>query len=315
MSRSMDDMELTMGTIGLRHVGCARLDSSRRMLSKAARWSAIVVIAGLLGCGDDSPASSSDAPATSATLKSLTAKQLTGLCQQLLPKVRSASTPTHECTLSAVQDTNDEDSCAVAKADCVKNKAYDDWSKAACATFAADAGTTPSFDCSTKVSSVLDCFDASAKWLNALTCKAADPAANIEDPPTCLEELQTGACAFDLDLLLKDTNFHATKPDGGIKPDAGTVDPSKFYCADGKDKYDYDLGSGDACNVCATDTKTGCCDTWVGCLKDTACACFVDCADEDDVCFAKCKITDYPDIFIDHANCVGDQCGRECGFQ
>jgi hypothetical protein len=311
-----------MGTTGLRHVGSALGKSTSGRTPKTRmlrmRWSGLLAVTALLGCGDDSSGSTSNAPAASATLTSLTAKELTGLCNQLLPIVRSSSTPSHECTLSAVQDTNDEKSCATAKQACVTDKAYDDWSKAACADFVADASSTPHFACSTKVSALLDCFDTSAKWLNALTCKAADPAAKTEDPPTCLEELQTGTCEFDINLLLKDTDFHApdSTPDAGTKGDGGAVDPSQFYCIDGKDKYDYDLGSGDACNMCATSAKSACCDSWVKCLKDPACACFVECPDaDDDVCFAKCNLTDFPDVFVDHANCVGDSCSKECGFE
>jgi hypothetical protein len=311
-------MELTMGRIGLHQVDGATLCNSgavrRRGVSGRTRdrvlWSVAAALAALCGCSGnastDTSTSASDAPAASATLKSLDAKQLTGLCGQLLPKIRASSTPTHDCTLRAYIASNDETSCAAAKQTCVTDKTYDDWSKAACADFAGDAGTAPKFDCTTKVSEVTACFDASAKWLNALTCKAADPADTTPAPPTCLDDLLNGPCKFDIDLFLKDTNFKANNGTGTV--------PSGFFCIDGNKKYEYDLGSGDACNVCATSAKSTCCDSWVTCLKNTACECYVNCVDTDDVCFKQCNITDLPPDFVTHANCVGDNCSQECGF-
>jgi hypothetical protein len=306
-----------MGTIGLQQVDGAMLCNAgaarRRGVSGRARgralWSvaaALVAVGALCACADDDTSTgTSNVPPASATLTSLDAKQLTGLCGLLLPKIRASSTPAHECTLLAYIDSSDETSCAAAKQTCVTDKTYDDWSKAACADFAGDAGTAPKFDCSTKVSEVTACFDASAKWLNALTCKAADPAdTSTGAPPTCLDDLLSGPCKFDIDLLLKDTNF---------KADSGPS-PTGFFCSDGSKKYEYDLGSGDACNVCATSAKSTCCDSWVTCLKDTACECYVNCVDTDDVCFKQCKITDIPADFVTHANCVGDNCAKECGF-
>jgi hypothetical protein len=281
-----------------------------RGVSGGALWSVAAALGALYGYGcadDDTTTDTSNAPAASATLKSLSAKQLTGLCGQLLPKIRASSTPTHDCTLRAYLESLDETSCAAAKQKCVSDKTYDDWSKAACADFGADAGTAPKFDCSTKVSEVTACFDASAKWLNALTCKAADPAdTSTADPPTCLEDLQTGPCEFDIDLFLKDTDFKADKEPGVV--------PSEFFCSEGNKKYDYDLGSGDECNTCATSAKNSCCNSWVACLKNTACECYVNCVDDDPVCFKQCNITDIPPDFITHANCVGDNCSKECGF-
>ena len=310
-----------MKATGLQQVNRAPRDrsSARRVLRSRALWSAVAAIAAGYSCGDDGSAgTSSNAPSASAALSSLTGKQLTGLCQLLLPKVQAASIPTHECTWTAVQDTNDEASCGVAKQACVTNKAYDNWTKAACADFSSDAGTTPSFDCSTKVSTISDCYDSAVKWLNALTCKNADPA-ETSDPPSCFKDLQVGDCMFDINLLLKDTDFHApdSNADAGTKTDAGTKDAAAtepaFYCLDGKDKYEYDLGLGDACNTCATSAQTGCCDSWVTCLSDAACECYVNCPSPDDsVCFQKCNITEVPDDFTAHANCVADSCAKEC---
>lgn len=259
--------------------------------------SALLVFA---GCGDDDTANP-DAPATSSTLKALSAKELTALCKDLLPIVRSASTPAHQCTELGVDVSEDEATCAATKQRCLMDKTYNDWSKATCKDFAADGGK-PSYTCSTKISEIKSCYDAAAKWLNALNCKAADPDdTSIEPPPSCFEKLQTGECKFKLVDLMEDKDF--------LWSNSGNA----YMCTDAGKDYDYDLGLGDACNACATAAKTGCCSSWIDCVNDEGCRCYADCPSSDDqVCYKQCGITDTPAAFEKHVQCIADTCTKEC---
>jgi hypothetical protein len=113
-----------------------------------------------------------------------------------------------------------------------------------------------------------------------------------------LAELEADPCKFDIDLLLKDTAFKA--------PGAET-----YVCKDpgGGEDIRYDLGAGARCNACATGQ---CCDSFVECLDDTDCECFLNCSGSTDACFTKCGITDYPAPFDTHLACIQDGCQTEC---
>src|SRR5215510_7460877 len=110
-------MELKMSTTQVRQ----RLSTGVLLLC-----SAVVIVS---GCGDDD-AASPDVTPTSLSLKALTAKELTSLCKELLPIVRSASTPAHQCTELGVDVSEDEATCAATKQRCLTDKTYNDWSKA-----------------------------------------------------------------------------------------------------------------------------------------------------------------------------------------
>jgi hypothetical protein len=249
-----------------------------------------------MGCGSDSSGAASSIDALKLT--ALTPQQLDSLCSVVLPKIRNASTPARQCTLQALTLSADVDeaSCKTAQQDCLDSTAYDDWSKAACARLTApDAGVLPHFDCTTQVSELTACFDKAATYLAGLTCKqAGTPPA----PPPCLAELEDGPCKFDIDLLLKDTAFRA--------PEAET-----YVCKDPSGGADirYDLGVGARCNACSTGQ---CCDSFVDCLDDTDCECFLNCSGSTDACFAKCGITDFPTQFDVHLTCIQDNCQTEC---
>ena len=253
--------------------------------------------------GSDS--SSGEKVSGSATLKSLTASDLTSLCKELLPVVKSSSTPAHACTLAAVASANDEDSCGDVKNTCVKEKQYDDWNKAVCKDFAADGGE-PKYTCTTKVSDIRDCYDEAANWLNALSCKAADPNdTSFGDVPSCFSDLSEGDCHFELADLMKDKKFVY---------DGSSDTPDAYTCSSGDQTFSYEIGFDDACKACATSADTGCCDSWVACLTDKDCMCYTDCPDEDDVCFKQCGVSKIPQDFVDHANCLADMCAEPCGL-
>jgi hypothetical protein len=90
--------------------------------------------------------------------------------------------------------------------------------------------------------------------------------------------------------------------------------PGEFVCKAGDDTYPYDFGGGDECNECAVDN---CCASFAACERDTACACYWDClADPDtDDCLTPCKLSDFPEPFADHAECLSDSCLTPCDLK
>jgi hypothetical protein len=268
------------------------MQTQRRNDLRSAGLATLLLFAAA-GCGDDDDASGG-APA-SAALSALEPSQLAALCKQLLPKIRSSSTPARQCTLEALE-SDGEASCKEASQSCIDSKDYDDWTKAKCADLAA-AKDPPHFDCSKKVSEVSACFDSASKWLAGLNCELSTDSSDLT-PPDCLAELQADDCGFNIDDLLVDDDFRAQKSD-------------EYVCKDGDESVPYDLMTGVECNQCATEH---CCDSFVSCLNDTACSCFLGCSGEDTACFAKCKIKDYPDAFNDHVSCLSAGCADACGL-
>jgi hypothetical protein len=289
------------------------------------------------GCGDDDDGPQVAPPSGSKALKSLSARELRGLCQELLDRVRDVSTAEQQCVSIGLSTASTASACDTAKKSCIDHKSYEDFSKDRCAVFdAPDAGRTlPTFDCDTTVSEVRACYVKVSSWLEGLRCSQAGKAAEI---PSCIDELSDGKCSFGLSQLLADTEPTATdagalscepkkmvsclctdgekgtqtcNADGVYEPCiCGTAGTSN-ECKSGSKSYPYDFGAGDECNQCATKS---CCISFVDCQSDADCACYWDCLGQSGQpdCYSACGITDSPPAFVEHAVCLRDSCRSQC---
>jgi hypothetical protein len=90
--------------------------------------------------------------------------------------------------------------------------------------------------------------------------------------------------------------------------------PGEYVCKSGSTTYPYDFGGGDSCNDCAV---KNCCASFVDCEENSSCACFWKCLADPDIedCEVHCKLTDYPDEFQDHAECLVDSCESPCDLK
>lgn len=83
----------------------------------------------------------------------------------------------------------------------------------------------------------------------------------------------------------------------------------EYLCKDGNESYPYDLKSGAECNACATQN---CCDSFLACVKDTACTCYLECEGDDAECYSQCMISADPPDFDQHLTCLVDNCADPC---
>jgi hypothetical protein len=296
--------------------------------------SGVLLALAAAGCGDDdddTPANgdASVAPPPDKALSKLTASEIESLCAELLDPVKAASTPEQQCVELALRTEETVAACDTARKDCLEDETYQDFSAVECASFT--SSTAPKFDCETKVSEVTSCYDKVASWLKGLRCSQAGKAPAM---PACIDELEDD-CDFGLSKLTGGDGGMSCEPGdyasctctGGAKGtqlcnSEGMYDacacgsmpgPGEYVCKSGSDTYPYDFGGGDSCNDCAV---KGCCASFADCQQDTACACYWEClADPDtDDCFLPCKLTKYPDAFVEHASCLSDSCGTPCGL-
>jgi hypothetical protein len=320
-----------------------------RSIGVIAAWAAVAVVAlvglvGSWGCGDDDVGDGPGRKAPpSAALEDLVGAELTGLCEQLLARVRDVSTPEQQCVEVALASESTTSACDSARKACVRNKEYTDFEKARCNHYGDTTSDVdpPMFRCEVKVSAVTSCYDKVAKWLEGLRCSQAGEAPAI---PSCIDELSDGACKFALSKLLEggpagDAGDGSLSCEPGKKVSClcsgdaergtqacnrdGIYDPcvcgsasggSAYSCKSGDMTYPYDFGVSAACNECAT---TNCCVSYAQCESDEDCACYWECLGKSGVddCFGPCGITDYPDAFVDHASCLRDSCSVPCELQ
>lgn len=286
------------------------------------------------GCGDDDDGVPS-APA-GKELRQLTSRELEGLCQDLLSRVRKASTPEQQCVQAALETASTTAACDSARTLCIGEEQYQDFGDARCKDFAGATSDDPPFDCDTPVSEVTGCYDRVAKWLSGLRCSQAGKAPEI---PSCIEDLSTGRCGIGLSQLLADDaegdagslscqpgkkvsclcagNAKGTQTcnaDGVYEVCDCASDGSGYECKSGSKTYPYDFVGTAACNECATKS---CCTSYVDCQSDADCACYWDCLGQSgqDDCFAACGITASPAAFVDHAVCLKDNCRAPCDLQ
>jgi hypothetical protein len=283
------------------------------------------------GCGDDDDVG---APPAGKALQDLTPREIRGLCEQLLSKVRGASTPEQQCVEAALSTSSTTAACDTARKSCLSDKEYQDFQQARCKTYDDGAGSdVPSFDCDTEASEVTRCYDRVATWLEGLRCSQAGKAPEI---PSCIDELNDGACSFGLSQLLADGDasdggslscqpgkqvsclctdggkgIQTCNPDGVYEPCDCTSAGAGYECKSGSMTYPYDFGVSAQCNDCAT---KNCCPSFADCQGDADCACYWDCLGQSGQsdCFAACDITDSPSSFVDHAVCLRDNCRSPC---
>jgi hypothetical protein len=296
-------------------------------------WMIVVGAIAAWGCGDDDD---SVAPAPSGKeLQELKPVELRGLCEQLLNRVRSVSTPEQQCVEAALDGAETTSACDTARKSCLSEKDYQDYDSARCPKFEdLPRDEVPAFDCDTTVSEVTSCYERVAKWLDSLRCSQAGDAPLI---PSCIDDLSTGRCKFGLSKLLTrasdtDAGSMSCQPKarvsclcaGGGKGtqtcnDDGVFEPcdcteTTAECTSGTKSYPYDFSGSAECNECATQH---CCASFVDCQMDTDCSCYWDCLGEgrQEDCLEVCKISDSPQAFVDHAVCLRDNCRLICDVQ
>jgi hypothetical protein len=302
--------------------------------------SLMLVVAGLaaFGCGDDDSDKVAPAPA-GKELRKLTPVELRGLCEELLNKVRSASTPEQQCVQTALDMSTTTSACDTARKSCLSDKDYQDFDKARCKDFSKVKEDDPPFDCDSLVSEVTSCYDRVATWLTGLRCSQAGKSPEI---PSCIEDLSDGKCGVGLSQLLttsepgdggaSDSGSMSCEPfssvsclcsDGakgmqscnkdGVYEPCECKSASGFQCKAGSKSYPYDFDGTSACNECATEN---CCQSYIDCRNDKDCACYWDClgSNQDD-CETPCDISGPPDKFVDHAVCLHDNCLSPCKLQ
>lgn len=289
------------------------------------------------GCGDDDD---KVAPAPAGKeLRKLSPVELRGFCEELLNKVRSASSPEQQCVQAALDVAATPSACDTARKSCLSAKDYQDFEKARCKDFSKVKEDEPPFDCDSVVSEVTSCYDRVAKWLTDLRCSQAGKSA---EAPSCLSDLSVGKCGVGLSQLLTTadagdagaadggklscqpfTNVSCLCSDGakgtqscnkdGVYAPCECRSASGYECKSGIKSFPYDFDGTSACNECATEN---CCPSYVDCQNDTACACYWEClgSNQDD-CLTACNITSDPDAFIDHAVCLKDNCLSPCDLQ
>lgn len=290
------------------------------------------------GCGDDDD--SVAPPPAGKALMNLTPREIRGLCEALLSKVRAASTPEQQCVEAALATSSTATACDTARKSCLSDEAYQDFQQARCTAYDEGADSDiPRFNCDTEVSEVTQCYDKVATWLEGLRCSQAGKAPEI---PTCIDDLSDdGQCGFGLSKLLAESDADAAdagslscqpakkvsclctdggkgtqtcNQDGVYEPCDCTAAGSGYACKSGSKTYPYDFGVSAECNDCAT---KNCCASYADCQADADCACYWDCLGQSGQtdCFAPCGLTDTPDAFVDHAVCLRDNCRAPCELQ